>query len=77
MGKIKQSEFNKLLDHYVQENHIVISNMTNANSGDGLKMYSYVMKAYMHEGMMPLEVKDTMLQVQKLFTNYLNKAKGF
>ena len=40
-------------------------------------MYSYVMKAYMHEGMTPLEVKDTMLQVQKLFTNYLNKAKGF
>ena len=77
MGKIKQSDFNKLLDRYVQENHIVIDNMTTANFGDGLNMYLYVKNAYIHKGMPPLEVKETMLQVQKLFTNYLNKAKGF
>lgn len=77
MAKIKQSDFNKVLDRYVQENHIIIDNMTNANHGEGLKMYSFVMKMFMHDGMSALEVKDTTIQMHKLFANYLNMKKGY
>ena len=51
--------------------------MTNANHGEGLKMYSFAMKMFMHDGMSALEVKDTTIQMHKLFANYLNMKKGY